>query len=114
MLDITIATALGSATVSAALENIDQKTLVDIARKIVSGNLIEDDKDLKSIIKNAETQEVGPLVAVALGFAAGAAARIAGKEKNMSEAATDEIFPVVVQVFIAGAVAGAKAVDGFK
>ncbi len=56
--------------------------------------------------------EIGPLGAVALGFAAGAAARIIGKKMETTEQVSAEALPVVVAAFIAGAVAGSRAVDG--
>lgn len=56
--------------------------------------------------------EIAPLGAVTIGFAAGAAARLIGKESAESQAAAAEAFPVVVAAFLAGAVVGAKAVDG--
>jgi hypothetical protein len=64
---------------------------------------------------DAAGEDLGALGAVAIGFAAGAAARIIGRTLDARErerGAAAESFPVVVAAFLAGAVAGARAIDG--
>lgn len=61
------------------------------------------------------TPEIGPFGAALIGFAVGAAARLAGKRKSQSIASMDgspEFLPVVVTAFVVGAVVGSRAVDG--
>jgi hypothetical protein len=107
MSDSTVIAALGSRAVGTVLESIDTKTLGDIARSLLSGKATQEAK-LQELAKGS--QEFPPIAAVAIGFAAGAAARLAGKDKE--SVMTDEVFPIAVAAFLAGAAAGAKAVDG--
>jgi hypothetical protein len=74
--------------------------------------LSETDLQLSKLTKFESAPEIGPLGAVAIGFAAGAAARIIGKKLESAETTSAEAFPVVMAAFLAGAVAGARAVDG--
>ncbi|AOF86034.1 hypothetical protein BSY239_4119 [Hydrogenophaga sp. RAC07] len=107
MSDSTVIAALGSRAVGVALETVDTKILGDIARSLFSGKGIQQAK-LQELAHGS--QEFPAIAAVAIGFAAGAAARLAGKDKE--SVMTDEAFPIAVAAFLAGAAAGAKAVDG--
>lgn len=107
MNDLTVIAALGSRAVGITLESVDTKTLGDIARSVLSGEAIQQ-SELRELVHSSE--EFPAIAAVAIGFAAGAAARLAGKDKE--SVMTDEAFPIAVAAFLAGAAAGAKAVDG--
>lgn len=109
-----LASGLGACAVSAALEHLDGREIRNLARSLsVNYPRLSDCPELNEVLRSSAAPEVGPFGAVLIGFAAGAAARLLGKSKESAgEASTAEAFPLVVAAFLAGAVAGARAVDG--
>jgi hypothetical protein len=105
---------LGSAAATQIFETMDPREIRRWANHLTASypRLLDSDLQLTELIKFESAPEIGPLGAVAIGFAAGAAARIIGKKMESVDAASSEAFPVVAAAFLAGAVAGARAVDG--
>jgi hypothetical protein len=108
-----LSSQLGEAAASAVFEGLDPRqirrwaTLLERSypRLAKSDGIIDE-------LESASAAEIGPFGAVAMGFAAGAAARIISGKLESAETVSAEAFPVVVATFLAGAVAGARAVDG--
>lgn len=109
-----LSTELGFAAAAGVLDTIDPREIRRLANRLTASfpRLSDADLQLPELTKFDSAPEIGPLGAVAIGFAAGAAARIIGKSMESAETASAEAFPVVVAAFLAGAVAGARAVDG--
>lgn len=109
-----VSSELGSAAAANIFETLDPREIRRWANYLTTNypRLIDTDLQLAELSKFESAPEIGPLGAVAIGFAAGAAARIIGKKMESVDAATAEAFPIVVTAFLAGAVAGARAVDG--
>lgn len=105
---------LGSAASAGVLDTIDPREIRRLANRLTASfpRLADADLQLPELTKFDSAPEIGPLGAVAIGFAAGAAARIIGKSMESAETTSSEAFPVVVAAFLAGAMAGARAVDG--
>jgi hypothetical protein len=108
-----LSTQLGEAAASAVFEGLDPREIRRWA------NLLERNyprlamsHEIMEGLGSASAAEIGPLGAVVIGFAAGAAARIIGKQLESVETEGPEAFPVVVAAFLAGAIVGARAVDG--
>lgn len=108
-----LSSQLGEAAASAVFEGIDPREIRRWATLLERSypRLAKSDEIIEEL-ESASAAEIGPFGAVAIGFAAGAAARIIGKKLESAETASAEAFPVVVAAFLAGAVAGARAVDG--
>jgi hypothetical protein len=105
---------LGAAATAGIFDTIDPREIRRLANRLSASfpRLEDADLHLSELTKFDSSPEIGPLGAVAIGFAAGAAARIIGKSMESAETSSAEAFPVVVAAFLAGAVAGARAVDG--
>lgn len=107
-----LAKQLGEAVAAGATRALTPKRLEHIGMAVAAryprlkeaGDAAEPLLDLKA--------EIGPFGAVAIGFAAGAAARLVGKAMERADpAAVTEAFPLMVAAFLAGAMAGVKAVE---
>jgi len=105
---------LGAAAVTQVFETMDPREIRRWAIQLTASfpRLSDIDLQLPELTKFELAQEIGPLGAVAIGFGAGAAARILGRKFQSTEIGSAEAFPVVVGAFLAGAIAGARAIDG--
>jgi hypothetical protein len=56
--------------------------------------------------------DIGPFGSAAIGFAAGAASKIIGKQLEAGQNIPPDAFPLVMASFLAGAVTGVRSVDG--
>lgn len=106
-----LSSELGSAAATGVFETMDPREIRRFANRLTASfpRLSEEDLRRGDLTEFDSAPEIGPFGAVVIGFAAGAAARIIGKSK---ESASTEAFPLVVAAFLAGAAAGARAVDG--
>lgn len=109
-----LSTELGSAAAAGVFDTIEPREIRRLAKSLTASfpHLSDVDLQLPELSKFDSAPEVDPFGAVAIGFAAGAAARIIGKSMEPIETASVEVFPVVVAMFLAGAATGARAVDG--
>lgn len=107
-----LANDLGEMVGTAVLDTLDGRDIRRFASALASNYpRLSDADEINRMLADGSAPEIGPFGAVAVGFAAGAAARLLGSAENV-EARTPEAFPVVVAAFLAGAAAGARAVDG--
>lgn len=109
-----LAAEIGSAAATGVFDNIDPREIRRFANHLTSSfpRLADASLLLPELANPASAPEIGPFGAVVIGFAAGAAARIIGREAESAQSSHAEMFPVVVAAFLAGAAAGARAVDG--
>lgn len=109
-----LSSELGAAAAAGVFDTIDPREIRRFANQLTASypRLASADPQLSELTRFDSAPEIGPYGAVAIGFAAGAAARIIGKSMESAEAVSAEAFPVVVAAFLAGAAAGARAVDG--
>jgi hypothetical protein len=108
-----LSSQLGEAAASAVFEGLDPRQVRRWATLLERSypRLAESDGIIDKL-ESASAAEIGPFGAVAMGFATGAAARIINGKRESAETVSAEAFPGVVAAFLAGAVAGARAVDG--
>lgn len=104
---------LGEATTTQIFETLDPREIRRWATFLERNYpRLSDAGQSLSDLKNFEpVPEIGALGTVAIGFAAGAATRILGEKPETLELVTPEAFSVMVAAFLAGAVAGARAVN---
>ena len=109
-----LSSQIGDLAVTQIFETMDPREIRHWAKHLTNSypRLLDSEHQLSELTKFESAPEIGPLGAVAIGFAAGAAARIIGKNMESVDAVSAEAFPLVVAAFLAGAAAGARAVDG--
>ena len=108
----TLASQLGAAAASTVLNILDPEEIRRLSHRIQHSALRrgKTDEMIGDLVEYTSASETGPFGTVAIGFAAGAAARIIGEKLKDGEKVSAEAFPVAVAAFLAGAAAGARAV----